>query len=132
MAWVLIVDDNEMIRDMLQKTLHDAGYALVRVGDGEDALDVLRATPYHAVVLLDVMMPGMNGPTMLAKLADDPELAHRHAWIVMSANHDALQHISSEHSTGDLALVFLRKPFTMDNLLATVAQQAASLPPDMP
>lgn len=132
MAWVLIVDDDEMIRDVLQKALHDAGYAIVRVGDGEDALDVLRATPYHAVVLLDVMMPGMNGPTMLAQLADDPELAHRHAWVVMSANHGALQHISAEHATDDLALVFLRKPFTIDNLLATVAQQAASLPPDIP
>jgi two-component system cell cycle sensor histidine kinase/response regulator CckA len=132
MAWVLIVDDDEMIRDMLQKALHGAGYAIVRVGDGEDALEVLRATPYHAVVLLDVMMPGMNGPTMLAQLADDPELAHRHAWVVMSANHGALQHISAEHATDDLALVFLRKPFTMDNLLATVAQQAAGLPPDMP
>lgn len=129
MAWVLIVDDDEMIRDVLQKALRGAGYAIARVGDGEDALEVLRATPHHAVVLLDVMMPGMNGRTVLDKLASDPELARRHAWIVMSANHDALHHITAEQSA-DLALIALKKPFEMDDLLATVARQAARLPDD--
>ena len=130
MAWVLIVDDDEPIRESLQDGLRDAGYAIVKVGDGEDALDVLRATPYHAVVLLDLMMPGMNGRTVLHILESDPELANRHAWIVMSADHAGLARIPAEQRER-LALTLVKKPFDMDDLLATVAQQAERLPLDI-
>ena len=93
MAWVLIVDDDASIRDSLEFALHIAGYAIVEVGDGEDALDVLRATPYHAVVLLDLLMPGMTGQKVLDLLEQDPQLACRHGWIIMSADYEALQSI---------------------------------------
>ncbi len=127
MAWVLIVDDDASIRDSLEFALHNAGYAIVEVGDGEDALDVLRATPYHAVVLLDLMMPGMNGQSVLDTVQHDPQLAHRHAWIAMSADHDALQCIPQEQREA-LALKTLKKPFAVDDILSAVAQQAARLP----
>ncbi|HEU5347598.1 MAG TPA: response regulator [Ktedonobacterales bacterium] len=131
MAWVLIVDDDEPIRESLQSVLHDAGYAIVKVADGEDALEVLRATPYHAVVLLDLMMPGMNGRTVLNNLEHDPQLARRHAWIVMSANHTALTQIPAQQCA-DLSLTLLKKPFEMDEMLALVARRAARLPSDRP
>lgn len=131
MAWVLIVDDDEPIRESLQSVLHDAGYAIVKVADGEDALEVLRATPYHAVVLLDLMMPGMNGRTVLNNLEHDPQLARRHAWIVMSANHRALTQIP-EQQCAELSLTLLKKPFEMDEMLALVARRAARLPSDQP
>ncbi len=131
MAWVLIVDDDASIRDSLEFVLHTAGYAIVEVGDGEDALDVLRATPYHAVVLLDLLMPGMTGQTVLEMLEQDPQLARRHAWIVMSADHEALQSIS-QLQRADLGLTLLKKPFEIDYMLATVAQQASHLPHDAP
>ncbi|HEX5440720.1 MAG TPA: response regulator [Ktedonobacterales bacterium] len=131
MAWVLIVDDDEPIRESLQDALRDAGYAIVKVADGEDALDVLRATPYHAVVLLDLMMPGMNGRSVLHILDNDPALAHRHAWIVMSADHAGLGRIP-EDQRERLALILIKKPFDMEELLATVAQQAERLPVDTP
>ncbi len=129
MAWVLIVDDDAAIRDSLQDALHDAGYALVEVGDGEDALAVLRATPYHAVVLLDLLMPGMNGRRVLDALEHDSELARRHAWIAMSADHQALHRIPPEQCA-ELGLALLEKPFDVSDLLALVAQQVATLPAD--
>ena len=130
MAWVLIVDDDEPIRESLQDAMRDAGYAIVKVADGEDALDVLRATPYHAVVLIDLMMPGMNGQSVLHILEKDTELAQRHAWIVMSADHVGLGRIPSELCK-QLSLTLVKKPFDMDELLATIAQRAELLPLDI-
>jgi CheY-like chemotaxis protein len=127
MAWVLIVDDDASIRDALQFALHSAGYAIVEVGDGKDALDVLRATPYHAVVLLDLLMPGMDGRTVLDTLRHDPQLARRHAWIVMSADHEALKRVPQDQNA-ELPLTLLKKPFAVDDMLATVARLAARLP----
>ncbi len=129
MAWILIVDDDASIRNSLEFALHSAGYAIVEVGDGEDALDVLRVTPYHAVVLLDLHMPGMNGQTVLEMLVHDPQLAHRHAWIVMSADHEALERIP-EQQRADLGLMLLEKPFDIDDMLAVVAQESQRLPAD--
>jgi two-component system nitrogen regulation response regulator NtrX len=130
MAWVLIVDDDEPIRESLQDALRDDGYAIVKVADGEDALDVLRATPYHAVVLLDLMMPGMNGRSVLNILDNDAELAQRHAWIVMSADHTGLGRIPRDLRER-LSLTLVKKPFDMDELLATIAQKAERLPLDI-
>ena len=130
MAWVLIADDDASIRESLESVLHTAGYAIVEVADGEDALDVLRATPNHAVVLLDLLMPRMNGQTVLEQLEHDPTLARRHGWIVMSADYRALQRIPQEQCD-DLGLTILKKPFEMDDMLAAVAQQAERLPQDV-
>ncbi|HEX5156379.1 MAG TPA: response regulator [Ktedonobacterales bacterium] len=129
MAWVLIVDDDASIRDSLEFALHTVGYAIVEVGDGEDALDVLRATPYHAVVLLDLLMPGMTGQKVLDLLEQDPQLACRHGWIIMSADYEALQSIPLQQRA-DLGLKILKKPFEMDDMLAVVAEQAERLPAD--
>ncbi|HEY7342027.1 MAG TPA: response regulator [Ktedonobacterales bacterium] len=129
MAWVLIADDDAPIRESLEFALHAAGYAIVEVGDGEVALDVLHATPYHAVVLLDLLMPRMSGQTVIEMLEHDPQLARRHAWIVMSANHEALRRIPQEQCA-DLGLTLLKKPFELDDMLAVVAQQVARLPED--
>lgn len=127
MAWVLIVDDDEPIRESLQDAMRDAGYAIVKVADGEDALDVLRVAPYPAVVLLDLMMPGMNGRSVLHILENDPQLAQRHAWIVMSADHAGLARIPADLRER-LSLTLVKKPFDMDELLTTVAQCAERLP----
>lgn len=126
MAWVLIVDDDAAIRDTLEIVLHDAGYAIVEVGDGRDALDVLRATPYHAVVLLDLLMPGMSGTTVLDRLLADPALARRHAWIAMSADDRAIASITPQQQSR-LSLTVIRKPFEMDDLLATIDRQSTLL-----
>src|SRR5215813_9507743 len=127
MAWVLIVDDDADIRETLQYVLRDAGYAIVEVADGEDALDVLRATPYHAVVLLDLLMPGMDGREVLDILQSDHELAMRHAFVLMSANHQALARIPPQ-LLSELSLTLLQKPFDVRTLLETVADLSARLP----
>jgi CheY-like chemotaxis protein len=127
MAWVLIVDDDPDIRETLQYVLRDAGYAIVEVADGEDALDVLRATPYRAVVLLDLLMPGMDGREVLDILQSDRELATRHAFVLMSADHHALQRVPPS-LLAELDITLLPKPFEVSALLGIIADLSARLP----
>lgn len=58
---LLIVDDNEMNRDMLSRRLQRKGFRCLVAEDGVEALDILEQEPEVQLVLLDVMMPRMNG-----------------------------------------------------------------------
>jgi len=72
---VLIVDDHENQRRMLRGTLEDEGFGVHDVPEAQRALDVIETRRFDALVL-DVNLPGMNGLTALARLADlDPQLA---------------------------------------------------------
>jgi CheY-like chemotaxis protein len=58
---VMVVDDDEDIRDMIALVLQTAGCGVVTACDGTEALTHLRAGPMPCLVFLDLMMPGMNG-----------------------------------------------------------------------
>ena len=64
---LLIVDDNEMNRDMLSRRLERKGYAVTLASDGRQALDLVAKAPFD-LVLLDVMMPDINGLEVLKTL----------------------------------------------------------------
>ncbi|HET9820157.1 MAG TPA: response regulator, partial [Rhodanobacteraceae bacterium] len=66
-AHVLVVDDNEMNRDLLARRLQREGHRVDLAVDGRDALDKLAADPFD-LVLLDIMMPGMDGHEVLQRL----------------------------------------------------------------
>lgn len=72
---VLVVDDNEMNRDMLSRRVERQGHLVKLAKDGLEALEVLRAEPID-LVLLDIMMPGMNGYEVLETVKSDPVLQH--------------------------------------------------------
>ena len=72
---VLIVDDEEDIRTVARLGLAaGGGMAVIETGSGEDAVELARAERPD-VILLDVMMPGMDGPTTLAALRADADTA---------------------------------------------------------
>jgi CheY-like chemotaxis protein len=109
---VLIVDDDQTLRDMLRDLLEDAGYRTATASDGAAGLDALcRAAP--DLVLLDVAMPIMDG---LAFLRRRSEKACREAVpvVVMSAQ----QRESEALKLG--ARQFVSKPFDLDDLLGVV------------
>lgn len=64
---VLIIDDDPLVRESLRQVLHDAGYQVDLAGDGEAGLQALRASAPD-VILVDLMMPGMNGRQFLRSL----------------------------------------------------------------
>lgn len=120
--FVLIVDDDEMIRNLLRMTLPDEGFELVEAEDGDTALRLSeRSAP--ALVLLDWKMPGISGADVLA------ELKRRHPdtpVIVLTAQPEA--HRSVAESLG--ADVFMTKPFSPLQLLATVERFLSERPLD--
>ena len=58
---ILVVDDDPDIRDSLREVLEDEGYTVNTVGNGREALDYLHRSPRPCVILLDLMMPVMDG-----------------------------------------------------------------------
>lgn len=84
---VLVVDDDPMIRDSLVDVLEDHGYEVSTAGNGEQALARLRSEPAPAAILLDLMMPVLDGRGFLEAQAADPHLAQIPV-IVLSAYRD--------------------------------------------
>jgi len=71
---VLVVDDEEMMRNLLEKILKREGYQVVAAGDGIEALDLLRRQQI-SLVISDMKMPRMNGLQLLKRIkADYPEV----------------------------------------------------------
>jgi CheY-like chemotaxis protein len=71
---VLVVDDEEPIRNAVRYTLQEAGYTVLEAPDGCVGLDLLRASDAPLVILLDLMMPGMSGIELLRAVAADPTM----------------------------------------------------------
>ena len=64
---LLIVEDDEALRTILVKRLSAEGYAADACGNGEEGLDYAMTIPYDGIIL-DVMLPGLNGLEMLRRL----------------------------------------------------------------
>jgi CheY-like chemotaxis protein len=113
---VLVVDDDEAIRDMLTSVLGDEGYKVVSAAGGDEAL-ALAPGERPDVVLVDLMMPGMDGRTLVTRLLKLPELAAT-PMIMMSA---ALRVFGQHPGVVD----FVPKPFDVDRLLAALERAIA-------
>jgi len=72
---VLVVDDDAAVHDVLSATLGKEGYRLIHARNGMEALDLMRANPPD-IVTLDVMMPKVDGWSVLGIIKSDPELEH--------------------------------------------------------
>src|ERR1700730_8122955 len=112
-AKVLIVDDDFALRDALCAALEGEGFAVAAVSNGQEALDYLRSGARPSLVLLDLMMPIMNGWEFRAEQRQDPELADIPV-IVLSA----FARSGDEELRGHAHS--LRKPFQLADLRAAV------------
>lgn len=122
---VLIVDDDDAIRDTLVTLLEDAGYATRKAANGGEALAALRAAPTPMVVLLDLIMPEPDGRSVLRAVTADQGLARRHAIIIVTAAAETLlDRAQAEVRRFDsgLTLDAVRKPFDIDAVVAAVAR----------
>lgn len=70
---ILVVDDNEMNRDMLARRLQRLGYETMLAENGQRAIEMMKETPFD-LVMLDIMMPQMNGYEVLEYVKADPGL----------------------------------------------------------
>lgn len=105
-ARILVVDDSATIRAVLGRMLEVDGYEVARAVDGESALELARAQP-PALIFLDIVLPGMNGFSVLRSLRHDE--ATRHIPIVMiSGNQQATEQFYVQRFGAD---DFISKPF---------------------
>ncbi len=116
MATVLVVDDEPLIAMALEAALEDAGYAVVTAANGRQGLERLAEAPRPDLVLLDMMMPVMNGPAMLAAMAADPELRGIPVIVLSSLPEEAIR-----DRAGGVAAI-LRKPYTAEQVLDAIAR----------
>jgi len=111
---ILVVDDEKMVRDTLGQVLIDEGYVVDVAVDGADALAHVHAACPDAI-LLDLMMPGMNGRQFLQALRDAPEYAQVPV-LIMTAVHGLEINLVSIGASE-----VVEKPFNIDELLNKVA-----------
>lgn len=112
---ILLVEDDRAIRDSLHDLLLDEGYAVTPAKSVEEALDVLSRERRPCLILLDLMMPRMDGRTLLATLKSDADLAAIPV-VVMTA---------ARVFEAPGAAAVLRKPFHVDAVLELVEQFCA-------
>ncbi len=128
MTRVLVVDDEADIRESLRLLLEDAGHEVLEAANGVEALDILRASERPLVVLLDLLMPQLDGIGLLHAVVAEPRLATHHAYVLITADNKAQQRVAIPQFS-NLHLVTVEKPFDMDVLLDAVAEASRRLPP---
>jgi two-component system, cell cycle sensor histidine kinase and response regulator CckA len=113
---ILVVDDEESIREITRGTLETFGYNVLTAGDGTEALGIYADKKNEiAVVLTDMVMPFMDGPATIRALQKmNPDVR-----IIAASG------LTAVHKSGDAALegvrIFLSKPYTAEKLLTALA-----------
>lgn len=108
---ILIVEDEPDLLDALKKQLQSSGYSVDACGNGLDAEDYLKMATYDAVVL-DIMLPGIDGLTLLKKMRAEGNTTH----VLLLTALDSIENKVNGLDAG--ADDYLVKPFAYDELLA--------------
>jgi CheY-like chemotaxis protein len=112
---ILVVDDDDSIREALSELLQDAGHQVVSMPNGKAALDYLRqADEIPCVILLDLMMPVMDGETFRREQLADPALRDIPVLLLTAAGRAAAARVPANG--------ILLKPVTLEDALAAIAQ----------
>lgn len=111
---VMVVDDDESTRECLKMLLESHGYDVITAGNGDEALVSLREGPEPGLILLDVMMPGMDGCQLRQRLEGEPRLAD--IPVVLCSCCTDLADIAARIGV----TAYLRKPVDIDRLFHVV------------
>lgn len=112
MANILVVEDNDDVREMMAVTLELEGHEVATAVNGRDALNKLHSGEKPCVILLDLMMPVMNGWEFRREIEHDPELRNVPVVVVSAATSDMIRKAHAD--------AHLPKPVDMDELLDVV------------
>ena len=114
MATILIVEDEFGIAEVLESVLVDAGHDVVTAINGKQGLERLSEKPPQ-LVLLDFMMPILDGPGMLRAMKNDPAYRDIPAVLMSSLPESAIAEAASGLYSG-----FLRKPFKLHAVIEVI------------
>jgi CheY-like chemotaxis protein len=110
---ILVVEDNEVVREGTASLLRAEGYAAATAGHGREALDYLRANPPPDLILLDLTMPVLDGWRFLEELRNEPGASHVPVVVATAA-------VKREGALAKGCAGYLHKPFEIASLLAEV------------
>lgn len=123
---VLLVEDDQDIRDTLRMALEDEGYEVSVAEDGIEALNLLRRSLTPLVVALDLRMPRLNGDALLRHLNKREHLPAQHTYLLVTANRELLS-AASLRLLKRMDVPVVSKPFDLNDLLDLVARAADAL-----
>ena len=110
---ILVVDDEEIMREILETLLKSEGYSVRLAASGEEGIELARNIPFDAAIV-DVMMPGIDGMATLEALKKlDDELA-----VIMVTAYASVENAITSMKRG--AFDYITKPFKNDEVLVVV------------
>ncbi len=114
---ILVIDDEEFIRDMVEEMLTDAGYTVATAMNGRKGLEYYQSNHQSIdVIILDVVMPEMNGYDCFKELKKiDPQVR-----VIVSSGYSIDSEASKILSEG--ALEFIQKPYSRENFITVIEQ----------
>ena|SRR5687768_12513672 len=112
---VLVVEDEEDLREMMREALELNGYSVATAQEGQEALEAIAKVEQLCLVLLDLLMPGMNGWDFFMKMRERPEFA----------SVPVVVHSSAADRAPDGVTRVLKKPVELDRLLSVVGEYCA-------
>ncbi|MCO5167335.1 MAG: response regulator [Planctomycetes bacterium] len=119
---VLVVEDDEDVRDALLMLIEDGTVQpVVGAADGRQAIDYLEDHPPPCLIILDLMMPVLNGWQVLEWLAEHPCLCRVPVVVVSAAAPDRVRLAVDRHRLAG----FLQKPLRGDELMAVVSRHCS-------
>jgi CheY-like chemotaxis protein len=108
---VLIVDDEEGLRESLQEFLEEEGYPVCTATNGAEALALLQRDELPCVIILDLIMPVVTGNEVYERMQNDPRLAN--VPVIVS---------TSDPARAPSGVLIMKKPISLDRLLGAVRQ----------
>jgi CheY-like chemotaxis protein len=123
---ILLVDDDQDIRNTLRMALEEEGYEVYEAEDGMEALQLLRESLTPLVVVLDLRMPRLTGDALLQRVDKREHLPVRHTFLLVTANREQLSP-ASLRLLKRMDVPVTPKPFDLNDLLDLVAHAADTL-----
>src|ERR1041385_4461083 len=108
---VLVVEDQSDLRELVVEILQEEGFRVYEATNGLEALNVLRGMPQPALILADLMMPVMDGPSLIAALRHDDQFATLPVVIVSA--------LDAQLPEG---YRLVKKPIDLDDLMQIVSE----------
>ena len=114
MSRILVVEDNDDVREMMTITLELEGHKVIGAANGQEALDLLQHGLEPCMILLDLMMPVMTGWEFRTIVENDPDLRHIPIVVISAASVESVARAAAD--------LVLAKPIDIDRLLRVVCE----------
>ena len=117
--YILVIEDDRMVRDSIVHVLRDEGYNVVSAANGKQGLDYLSQHPAPCLILLDLMMPVMGGDEFRTRQLQDAAWSTIPTVLITAAR-------EGKDQAKQLGVDFLCKPIELERLLSCVERAFAS------